>query len=57
MPAGSVFNEGAIRSFFTTQGVNPRLERVFANVNASYTLQLNDDRRTVDVALRLEKKH
>ncbi len=56
MPAGATFNEGAIRGFFATQGVNPALERVFAAINVSYSLHLNDEARTVDVALRLEKK-
>jgi hypothetical protein len=55
--AGAVFNEGAIRGFFATQGVNPTLERVFATVNLSYVLHLNDAPRTVDVVLRLERKH
>ena len=57
MPAGSVFNEGAIRGFFATHDVHPALERVFASVNLKYTLLLNEPMHTVDVALRLEKKH
>jgi outer membrane protein assembly factor BamA len=57
MPAGSVFNEGAIRGFFATHNVNPALERVFATVNFKYNLQLNDENHTVDVTLRLEKRH
>ena len=56
MPSGAVFNEGAILGFFATHGVNPQLERVFAGVNLKYTLRLNDDKRTVDVTLRLEKR-
>lgn len=55
MPAGAVFNEGAILSFFATQ-TNPSLRRVFAAVNCKYTLQLNDENRTVDVVLRLERR-
>jgi outer membrane protein assembly factor BamA len=57
MPAGAVFNEGAIRGFFATTNVHPALERVFATVNFSYVLTPNDEARTVDVVLRLEKKH
>jgi outer membrane protein assembly factor BamA len=56
MPAGAAFNEGAIRGFFATYGVNPALERVFATINYSYSLHLNDNARTVDVFLRLEKR-
>ena len=56
MPQGSVFNEGSIRGFFATHGVNPGLEQIFATVKISYSLHLNDENRTVDVALQLEKK-
>jgi outer membrane protein assembly factor BamA len=56
MPVGVVFNEGAIRGFFATHDVNPALERVFATINYSYTLHLNDNTRSVDVVLRLEKR-
>jgi outer membrane protein assembly factor BamA len=56
VPAGAVFNEGAVRGFFATHGVNPELERVFAAVNTNYTQQLNDEAHTVDVTVRLEKK-
>jgi outer membrane protein assembly factor BamA len=54
---GETFNEGAILGFLATHDVNPALERVFASVRAKYTLHLNDAERTVDVALRLEKRH
>lgn len=57
MPQGSVFNEGAIRGFFATHGVNPALERVFATVDANYTMHLNDDNHSIDLILRLERKH
>jgi hypothetical protein len=57
VPAGAVFNEGAVRGFFATNGVNPELERVFAAVNVNYLQQLNDEAHTVDVTIRLEKKH
>jgi outer membrane protein insertion porin family len=57
MPAGAVFNEGAIRGFFATHDVNPALERVFATINYSCVLHINDDSRAVDVVLQLERKH
>lgn len=57
MPAGSTFNEGCVRAYFATHDVNPVLERVFAAVNLSYNLTLQESDRTVDVVLRLEKKH
>jgi outer membrane protein insertion porin family len=56
MPAGAVFNEGAILALLATHGVNPALERVFSTVNCKYVLHLNDEARTVDVVLRLEKR-
>ena len=56
MPAGAVFNEGAVRGFFATHDVNPKLERVFAVVNIKYSLRPHDETRTVDVTLRLEKR-
>jgi hypothetical protein len=46
-----------IRGFFATTSVHPALERVFATLDFSYVLLPNDDARTVDVVLRLEKKH
>lgn len=57
VPAGAPFNEGAIRGFTATQGVNPTLERIFAVVNLRYTLHMHDDVHTIDLDLRLEKKH
>lgn len=57
MPAGSVFNEGAVVGFFAAQDQNPALGRVFAAVNVKYTPHQNDETHTVDVVLRLEKKH
>ena len=56
MPAGGTFNEGAILGFFATYNVNPKLERIFAVVNCKYVLHLNDETRTVDVVLRLERR-
>ena len=56
MPAGAVFNEGAIMSLFATQ-TNDTLKRVFASSNCKYVLQLNDENHTVDVTLRLERRN
>jgi outer membrane protein assembly factor BamA len=56
MPAGAVFNEGAVRAYFTTQDVYPALERTFAKADCIYKLALNDDLLTVDVTLRVQKK-
>ncbi|WP_348264677.1 hypothetical protein P8935_09095 [Telmatobacter sp. DSM 110680] len=57
MPPGAVFNEGSILGFFATTNVNPKLERVFATVDVKYVMRPNDDTRTVDLTLRLERKH
>jgi hypothetical protein len=54
MPEQSVFNEGAIFTYYATS--DPALSRVFKAVNCKYVLHLNDDAHTVDVVLRLEKK-
>ena len=56
MPRGSVFNEMSVRSFFAKTGVHRAVERVYSTVNFKYVLQLNDEARTVDVELHLEKK-
>jgi outer membrane protein insertion porin family len=55
MPAGAVFNASAIQAYFSSQGNTP-LGRTFASANCKYQLAVNDDTRTVDVTLRLEKK-
>jgi outer membrane protein insertion porin family len=57
MPAGAVFNEGAILGFFASYAVNPKLERVFATVDVKYVMRPNEDTHTVDLTLRLERKH
>jgi len=57
IPAGSTFNESAITAMTATQGVHPILERVFAATTLRYRLSLHDDVHTVDVILRLEKRH
>jgi outer membrane protein assembly factor BamA len=53
---GDVFNEGAIIGMTATNGVNKQAERLFAIANVKYRLQLNDESKTVDVVLTLEKK-
>jgi outer membrane protein assembly factor BamA len=57
MPPGAIFNEGSIRGMTATNGVHPQLERVFQTVNITYSLAPHEDTHTVDVTLRLEKKH
>jgi hypothetical protein len=57
MPAGAIFNEGRILAYYAIGDANPTLARVFASVNCKFVLDLNDEARTVDVVLRLEKKH
>jgi outer membrane protein insertion porin family len=57
MPAGVVFNESAVRGFYAIGDRNPTLNRLFAAVNCRYNLTLNDDTHTVDVVLKLEKRH
>jgi outer membrane protein insertion porin family len=56
MPAGTVFNEGTVTSFYAIGAANPGLARIFAVVNCKYNLTLNDDTHTVDVVLKLEKR-
>jgi outer membrane protein assembly factor BamA len=55
MPAGAPFNEGAIQTYFYTQGNTP-LGRTFASVICRYTLVIDHETHTVDVVLRLEKR-
>jgi outer membrane protein insertion porin family len=57
MQPGAIFNEGAIRGFTATHEVHPQLERIFQTVNVTYTLNPHEDVHSVDVVLRLEKKH
>lgn len=57
LPAGTTFSEGAIVKYYAMGDANPTLARLFAAVNCRYVLRLNDDTHTVDVTLRLEKKH
>lgn len=57
LPEGAVFSEKAIRDYYTTQSDKTALGRTFAAVNCRYTLAANIQTHTVDVTLRLEKKH
>jgi hypothetical protein len=60
MKQGETFNQGKILSYFamdqTDAKADQRLTRLFRSVNCKFTLHLNDDTRTVDVVLRLEKR-
>jgi len=57
MPAGSVFNEGAVLSMTATHDVDPQLERFFTTVDMHYSIRLHEDTRTVDLVITLERKH
>ena len=56
LPAGTVFNESAVTSFYAIGAANPGLQRIFSAVNCKYNLILNDETHTVDVVLKLEKR-
>lgn len=57
LPAGAVFNESVLLSYYAIDiSVNPQLFRLFNAVKCKYSLQLNDDTKTVDVVLKLEKR-
>jgi outer membrane protein insertion porin family len=55
MPAGAVFNQGAIQTYYSSQG-NTALGRTFAATICKYSLTINPDTHTVDVTLRVERK-
>jgi outer membrane protein assembly factor BamA len=57
MPAGVVFNESAVVSFFAAGDASPQLKRLFSGVSCKYVMTLNDDTHTVDVVLRLDKRN
>ncbi|WP_263352833.1 BamA/TamA family outer membrane protein [Acidicapsa acidisoli] len=57
LPQGEVFNEGALLSMTSTQGLNPAFEHAFVSQRLLYTLNLNDDTHTVDVELTPERKN
>jgi outer membrane protein insertion porin family len=55
LPAGAVFDESAIQTYYHSQGNTP-LGRTFATANCRYKLTRYGDTGTVDVELRLERK-
>jgi outer membrane protein insertion porin family len=55
LPQGQVFNEGALFSMTSTQGLNPALEHAFVSQKPLYKLKLHDDSHTVDVELTPER--
>jgi outer membrane protein assembly factor BamA len=55
MPTGSVFNQSAIQTYYSSQGNTP-LGRTFASAICKYSLTVNADTHTVDVTLRVEKR-
>jgi outer membrane protein insertion porin family len=57
LPTGAVFDESAMRSYYSGQKPNSPLGCTFASANCEFKLTLNDDTHTIDVALRLVKKH
>jgi outer membrane protein assembly factor BamA len=57
LPEGAVFSEKAIRDYYTSQSDKTALGRTFASVNCKYNMAANTQTHTVDVTLRLEKKH
>ncbi len=57
MPAGTVFDESAILRFFAVGDANPTLKRIYQTASCTYTLTTDDESKTVDVVLRLEKRH
>jgi outer membrane protein assembly factor BamA len=57
LPEGAVFSEKAIRDYYTSQGDKTALGRTFASVNCKFKMAANIETHTVDVTLRLEKKH
>jgi outer membrane protein assembly factor BamA len=60
MKQGETFNEGRILSYYAMDErdakADQRLVRLFHNVNCKFILHPNDDTKTVDVVLRLEKR-
>jgi outer membrane protein assembly factor BamA len=57
LPAGEVFSEDAMHSYFYGQDPRSPLGRTFGSVNCKYKLTRDDDAHTVDVSLRLERKN
>jgi outer membrane protein assembly factor BamA len=57
LPEGAVFSEQAIRDYYSSQSDKTALGRTFAAVNCKYKMAANIQTHTVDVTLRLEKRH
>jgi outer membrane protein assembly factor BamA len=57
LPTGEVYNESAVLTYYTSQGYKTALGRTFASANCKYLVTMNDDTRTVDVTLRIEKRN
>jgi outer membrane protein assembly factor BamA len=57
LPTGAVFNESALRSYYSGQDANSPLGRTFASANCVYKLTMDDQAHTVNISLRLERKH
>jgi outer membrane protein insertion porin family len=57
LPAGAVFDESALRSYFGKQDPRSALGQTFSSASCIYKLTRDNDAHTVDVSLRLEKKH
>jgi outer membrane protein insertion porin family len=56
MPAGAVFNEGAMRGFYAKLPPKSPLARTMITADLMFAAKLNKDTHTVDVTLRMEKK-
>ena len=57
MPAGAVFNEGAMRGFYDKLPPKSPLARTMINADLMFSAKLDKEIHTVDVTLRMEKKH
>jgi outer membrane protein assembly factor BamA len=56
LPAGAVFNEGAMRGFYAKLPPKSPLARTMINADLMFAQHLNHDTHTVDITLRMEKK-
>jgi hypothetical protein len=56
LPAGATFDGSAIDRLLAIGNANKPLAQLFASMRCVYQTTLNDDLRTVDVTLRLERK-
>lgn len=57
LPARAVFNEGAMRGFYSKLPPKSPLARTMMTADLMFATHLNKDTHTVDVTLRMEKKH